>query len=61
MGDLVPIPVNENISGKQIRDIEDHDFKSWLLTGDNDFLESDLKYPKIITPAGFLNIKIFRV
>ena len=37
MGDLVPIPVNENISGKQIRDIEDHDFKSWLLTGDNDF------------------------
>lgn len=63
--ELVPIPIDENLSESQIRDINDRPIlraainakADILLTGDKDFLESGLKSPKIMTPAMFLNMK----
>lgn len=60
--ELVPVPTEEDISEKQIRDINDRpilraaiDAKAdILLTGDRDFLESGVKSPMIMTPAEFL-------
>ena len=63
--ELVPIPIDENMSESQIRDADDRPIlraaiaakADVLLTGDKDFLESGLKNPMIITPAEFLNIE----
>lgn len=60
--ELVPIPVEENISETQIRDTNDRPIlraaieakADVLLTGDKDFLESGIKKPAILTPAEFL-------
>lgn len=60
--ELVPIPIDENMSESQIRDTDDRPIlraainakADVLLTGDKDFLESGLKYPLIMTPADFL-------
>lgn len=60
--ELVPIPVDENISETQIRDANDRPIlraaieakADVLLTGDKDFLESGIKKPAILTPAEFL-------
>lgn len=60
--ELVPIPTDEDNSESKIRDIDDRPIlraavnakAHILLTGDKDFLESGLKYPKIMTPAEFL-------
>ncbi len=60
--ELVPIPTDENVSEKQIRDMKDrpilraaiHAKADVLLTGDKDFLESGLENPMIMTPAEFL-------
>lgn len=62
--ELVPIPIDENASESQIRDINDRPIlraaikakADALLTGDKDFLESEIKNPKIMTPAEFLNM-----
>lgn len=64
--ELVPIPIDENISELQIRDVNDRPIlraaikakADVLITGDKDFLESCLKHPVIMTPAEFL-IHIF--
>lgn len=60
--ELVPIPTDENISEKKIRDVKDRPIlraaieanADVLLTGDKDFLESGLKNPMIMTPAEFV-------
>ena len=60
--ELVPVPTEENISEKQIRDVNDRPILQTsieakadiLLTGDKDFLESGVKNPMIMTPAEFL-------
>lgn len=60
--ELVPIPVDESSWESQIRDVNDRPIlraaiaanADVLLTGDNDFLESGLKNPAIMTPAEFL-------
>lgn len=60
--ELVPIPIEENVSETQIRDVNDrpilraaiHAKADVLLTGDKDFLESGLENPMIMTPAEFL-------
>ena len=62
--DLVPIPVAEDQSERQIRDIKDRPIlraaiaaqADVLLTGDKDFLESGIEQPAIMTPAEFLNL-----
>ena len=61
--ELVPVPLDETASENYIRDINDRPIlraaiaskADILLTGDKDFLESGLKYPKILTPTEFLN------
>lgn len=60
--ELVPIPMDENCSESQIRDVNDRPIlraaieakANVLLTGDKDFLESGLLNPTIMTPAEFL-------
>lgn len=60
--ELVPIPTDENISEKKIRDVKERPIlraaieanADVLLTGDKDFLESGLKNPMIMTPAEFV-------
>ena len=60
--ELVPVPMDENISEMQIRDTNDRPIlraaieakADILLTGDKDFLESGLKNPIIMTPSEFL-------
>lgn len=60
--ELVPIPIDEDISETQIRDVNDRLIlraaiearADVLLTGDKDFLESGVKNPMIMTPAEFL-------
>ena len=62
--ELVPIPVTEDQSERQIRDIKDRPIlraaiaaqADVLLTGDKDFLESGIEHPAIMTPAEFLNL-----
>lgn len=61
--ELVPIPIEENTSEEQIRDVADRPIlraaidanADILLTGDKDFLESRLTHPKIMTAAEFVN------
>lgn len=60
--ELVPVPMDENISEMQIRDTNDRPIlraaieakADILLTGDKDFLESGLKNPIIMTPSEFI-------
>lgn len=60
--ELIPIPTKEDVSETQIRDVNDRPIlraaieakADVLLTGDKDFLESDVENPKIMTPAEFL-------
>ncbi len=60
--ELVLIPTDENVSEKQIRDVNDRPIlraaieakTDILLTGDKDFLESGVKNPMIMTPTEFL-------
>ena len=61
---IIPTP-NEMVSTeKSIRDIKDRPIlrsaldaqADFLLTGDKDFLESSVKYPKIISVSAFLNM-----
>ena len=62
--ELVPVPVAEDQSERQIRDIKDRPIlraaiaaqADVLLTGDKDFLESGIEQPAIMTPAEFLNL-----
>lgn len=62
--ELVPIPTEESASEKEIRDVKDRPILraalkakvDILLTGDKDFLESNLKNPSIMTPVEFLNL-----
>lgn len=61
--ELVPVPTEEDMTETQIRDVNDRPIlraaieakADVLLTGDKDFLESDVKNPAIMTPAEFLN------
>lgn len=61
--ELVPVPVDEQDSETQIRDINDRPIlrsaiaakADVLLTGDKDFLESGVKNPCIMTPTEFVN------
>lgn len=61
--ELVPVPVDEQDSEAQIRDINDRPIlrsaiaakADVLLTGDKDFLESGVKNPYIMTPTEFVN------
>lgn len=61
--ELIPVPTNENAVEIKIRDINDRTIlraaieakADILLTGDKDFLESDLEVPAIMTPADFLH------
>lgn len=61
--ELVPIPIDENISELRIRDVSDRPIlraaikanADIILTGDKDFLESGLRNPIIMTPFQFLN------
>ena len=60
--ELVPIPTETVASETQIRDVDDRPILraaieakvDILLTGDKDFVESDVKRPRIMTPAEFL-------
>ncbi len=62
--ELVPIPHNINNHEILIRDIADrpilraaiHANADIVLTGDKDFLESDIQNPKMMTAAQFLNL-----
>ena len=60
--ELVPVPVDEDVSESQIRDVKDRPIlraalmakAEILVTGDKDFLESGLEHPEIMAPAEFL-------
>lgn len=60
--ELVPIPMDENVTESLIRDINDCPIlraaiaakADIILTGDKDFLESGLENPVVMTPAKFL-------
>ncbi|WP_300799637.1 putative toxin-antitoxin system toxin component, PIN family [uncultured Acetatifactor sp.] len=60
--ELVPVPVDEDVSESQIRDVKDRPIlraalmakADILVTGDKDFLESGLEHPEIMAPAEFL-------
>ena len=62
--EVVPMPLEENILEDRIRDVNDrpilraalHAKADILLTGDKDFLESDIDTPKIMTAADFAAI-----
>ncbi len=60
--ELVPVPVDEDVSESQIRDVKDRPIlraalmakADILVTGDKDFWESGLEHPEIMAPAEFL-------
>ena len=60
----VPTPEDESPDEKKIRDIKDRPILraaqqakvDYLLTGDLDFLESEIKKPKIISAAAFIRL-----
>ena len=60
--ELVPVPVDEDVSESQIRDVKDRPIlraalmakADILVTGDKDFLASGLEHPEIMAPAEFL-------
>lgn len=62
---VIPIPDEAHKSEEQVRDIDDRPIlraaiaakADIIVTGDFDLLEAGLSYPKILTPAQFLEIK----
>jgi len=62
---FVPLPIEPCEEEKQIRDIKDRPLlravikfgADYFLTGNKDFLEADIKNPKIITASEFLELK----
>ncbi|MCD8106720.1 MAG: putative toxin-antitoxin system toxin component, PIN family [Oscillospiraceae bacterium] len=60
--ELVPVPEEEDFDEQKIRDKNDRTIlraalsadADVILTGDKDFLESGIKYPRIMTAAEFL-------
>ena len=62
--ELVPIPTDEYLLEENIRDVKDRPIlraainakADILLTGDKDFLESGLQYPKIVTASDFVQM-----
>ena len=62
--EVVPTPITEVESEEKIRDITDRPIlraavyaqADILLTGDKDFLEADVKVPKIVTATEFLEM-----
>ena len=60
--EIVPVPEKEKTEEMKIRDIKDRPIMraaiqydaDLVLTGDKDFLESEIKKPKSVTPAEFL-------
>lgn len=60
--EVVPMVIDEHPSENKIRDVKDrpilraaiHANADILLTGDKDFLESGLQYPKVMTAAEFV-------
>lgn len=65
--ELVPVPADEMETETQIRDAMDRPIlraaifakADVLLTGDKDFLESNLEKPTVLTPAQFVALDIF--
>lgn len=63
--ELVPVPDEELTTEKQVRDANDRPIlraaiaakADVLLTGDKDFLESDIAHPAIMTPAEFVSLR----
>lgn len=61
---VVPIPTKEHIFESEIRDALDRPIlrtaisasADVILTGDKDFLESGIKYPRIITASEFIKM-----
>ncbi|MCQ2538014.1 MAG: PIN domain-containing protein, partial [Lachnospiraceae bacterium] len=61
---IVPTPDAEHVSESAIRDVMDRPIlraainasADVLLTGDRDFLESGLSYPRIMTATDFLQL-----
>lgn len=61
--EIIPIPTTELDDENKIRDLKDRPILraalnacvDIILTGDKDFLESNIDNPKILTPAEFLN------
>ena len=62
---VVPMPEDEDISERLIRDVKDRPVlraainagADILLTGDKDFLEADVKVPRIMSASEFLGLK----
>lgn len=62
---FVPVPVEKCEEELKIRDVKDRPLlraaikfgADYFLTGDKDFLEADIKKPKIITASEFLEIE----
>ncbi len=62
--EVVPTPTEETDSEELIRDVMDRPIlraavnanADILITGDKDFLESSVKFPKIMTAANFLEL-----
>ena len=62
---VVPIPDKAHKYEERVRDIDDRPIlraaiaakADIIVTGDLDLLEAELSYPKILTPAQFLEIK----
>ena len=60
--EIIPVPMHPHSDEKKIRDIGDRPIlraaisakADILLTGDKDFLESTVIYPKIMSPAQFI-------
>jgi predicted nucleic acid-binding protein len=60
--EIIPTPMEEDSAEQKIRDVKDRPIlraaisanADFLLTGDKDFLESDVKHPEIITAAEFM-------
>lgn len=60
--ELIPMPVDEDAKESKIRDVMDRPIlraainadADVIMTGDKDFLESGINYPKAITAADFL-------
>ena len=62
--EIIPIPISPYPLEEKIRDVNDRPIlraaiyanADILLTGDKDFLESGLQYPKIVTASDFVQM-----
>mgnify|MGYP000845725728 CR=1 FL=1 len=62
--EVIPIPIEENCLEEKIRDVNDRPILraaiyakvDILLTGDKDFIESELHTPKIMTASDFIKM-----